>query len=1090
MDRANGEPYTAFSIRFDQDSSADFLEEVSVTMRSPIIRLARLLAEAPTTSYREHEVLHRIRGELDRIGMPHGSDRWGNLFAVYRARGSRGRPVAVTAHTDHPGLIVSSSSGRRAAARWLGGVQARYFKRGTSVRIEDPDGPIRGHVTGKELNDAGRVVRVRLQLEREATAGAIGGWDLTGFALRGKRIHTKSADDLMGCAGVLHLMAELVRKRPRIEVWGVFTRAEEVGLHGAVALAEDGTLPRDAAVVVLETSRELPCGRQGHGPILRVGDRLAVYDPGVSLALREACMDLAKRNRAFRWQRCLMDGGVCEATAFQAFGYPAGGLALALGNYHNMGETRIAEETINADDLVNLGRLLPVAVEKIALQRDPLARTRADFHKKAIPARKLMAATRDMPAPPKPPGRRALAALKGLAVGAALASSSLLATPARSAILEDPFPPTKPGAPIQQSMTPVMARVAEPMEGYDALHYSIRVRIDPNAGTIAGSVEMQIAAIDDLTDIEIHLGATLAADSAECEGTACDLERVEDDRIRVALPAQLRSGDTTRILLSYWGAPGPAYFSGFQFYSSHGQGNDTFPMVSTLSQPDRSRGWWPCKDLLSDKATVRLTIDAPGGFVVAAIGNRIQEEIAGDRILSTWETRYPIAPYLVAFAATDYAAWSDTYEAEDGAQIPLAFFAYPEDSAAARIDYHTAHEALARFESIFGPYPFRNPEVGIEKLGIAQFSWPSGAMEHQTLVSYGAGLVTGDNSNDPILAHEIAHQWFGDAVTPESMEHIWLNEGFATYGEALFAEGRGGIPGYRRWMARIRNPVDFEYRGCLARPTEWFTSTTYRKGAWVLHMLRGILGDERFFDAIRAYYEENLYGSVTTEDFVRTVEEESGEDLRWFFLPWLYGVGRPTLAWDWDAEDAGEDFLVRLLIRQTQEPIDYPMGSPSDDPPDQYAFPLTVRVFGRAAGGAADSLDSVVFVSHRTEVALLDHIPFEPERIVLDPDEWILREIVPGRFDDYRTQILCYPNPASGPVDVLLHAPRSGPTQVAVFDVSGRRVRRLGTIDAVGYHRLHWDGQSDAGVQAAAGIYWLRAEGSWGERSGRIVMVR
>lgn len=1063
-----------------------------MTTRTPIIRLARLLASAPTVTYREHEVLRRIRMEIDRIGLASASDRWGNLYAVYRGARARGRPVAITAHTDHPGLVVSASSGRRAEARWLGGVQARYF-RGGRVRVETPEGPVRGRIEGVEQNEAGRVVRVALRLDREVPAGSVGGWDLVPFEMRGEIIRTKSADDLMGCAAILHLLRELVRRRPALEVWGVFTRAEEEGLYGAAAMADAGILPPATAVVVLETSRVLPCGKQGAGPILRVGDRLSVYDPGVSLAIREACELLAKGDSGFRWQRCLMDGGVCEATAFQAFGYPAGGLALALGNYHNMGARRVEEETIHAADLIHLGQLLPVAAEKIAIQRDPLAQVRANFRRKLMSVRKTLVATRDLPAPPRPPGPRGVPHLKVLAwLAAGLLGAAATAGSTPWLAPDDGAPFAKPGAPaaLTRERIPSPPSEADPMDGYDALHYAIRVRIDPSGGAIEGTVGMEVEAIDDLTQLEVHLGPTLTPQTVTCAGVSCTFERIETDRLRIVLPAEVRTGETTLVQVAYSGTPGPAYFSGFQFYSRHGEEGASFPMVSTLSQPDRARTWWPCKDRMSDKARVRITVDAPGGFVVAANGARLQEEVAGDRVLTTWETQYPTATYLVAFAATDYATWTESYLAEDGGVMPLAFYAYPEDSAAARIDFHTTHEALDRFEALFGPYPFRNPAIGVEKLGVAEFAWSTGAMEHQTLVSYGERFVTGTNSNDPILVHEIAHQWFGDAVTPNSMDDIWLNEGFATYCEALFAEGRGGAAGYRRWMARIRNPVDFEYRGTVVQPEEWFGSTTYRKGAWVLHMLRGILGDERFFAALRAYYERHLYGGVTTAEFIRAIEEESGEDLRWFFVPWLYGTGRPVLAFDWDAEGDAPDVRVRLLLRQTQEPIAYPSGSPMERPPEAYAFPLTVRLYGRDAGGFPDSLDRVVFIPGRTEVVSMEALPFVPESIALDPDAWLLREIEPGRYDALRTRIVGHPNPSSGPVEWFVRAAGGGPTEFAIFDLAGRRVRRMGTVAGSGYHRIFWNGRNDDGSPVAAGVYWLRAEGPAGDRAGRIVITR
>jgi endoglucanase len=365
--------------------------------------LAALLASAPTVSYREHEVFLRIRRELERSGIPYATDRWGNLIARHRPARPKGRPVAFTAHADHPGLIITSCHGRLAEARWLGGVQERFF-RGSAVRVETAEGSVNGHVIAARPGPSGRIAWVRLRLDRTVPPGSIGGWDLEPFRIKGPWIHTKSADDLLGCAAVLSLMKEVGRTLPPFTIYGVFTRAEEEGLLGATALAADRLLPIETAVVVLETNKEIPSGRLGKGPIVRVGDRKSVYTPGVCQALHDAAQEAEKKARGFRFQRALMDGGICEATAFQAFGYESAGLALALGNYHNMGGKGIDEEIVHGDDLWNLSSLLPFATAKLASSRDGLTTLRNRFAS-AFPKSEELARTRAL-APPFSVGRK------------------------------------------------------------------------------------------------------------------------------------------------------------------------------------------------------------------------------------------------------------------------------------------------------------------------------------------------------------------------------------------------------------------------------------------------------------------------------------------------------------------------------------------------------------------------------------------------------------------------------------------------------------------------------------------------------------
>ncbi|MDM7916163.1 MAG: M1 family aminopeptidase, partial [Candidatus Eisenbacteria bacterium] len=904
-------------------------------------------------------------------------------------------------------------------------------------------------------------------------------------------------------------------ERPPVEVWGVFTRAEEEGLLGACILAEEGTLSKETAIVSLETSKELPCGRMGMGPIVRVGDRRSVFDPGISRALQETADALtkdandakgakaAKAAKGFRYQRGLMDGGVCEATAFQAFGYAAGALALPLGNYHNMGaENRIAPEVVHRDDLWNLCRLLAPSAVKIAAASDGLAGLRESLRKKLPEAREELAATRAQDPPPLPRRTRSfrgsrtltlpLALLAALALGSASPSFASPRFPSDAtgdaARVEDPGR-AKPAA--GPSTRPRVARegASDPTDEYDALRYDLSLRIDPEARSLSGAVRLRFLANTEMESVVLDFGPTLVADSAASGGAPCGLSRPDPERIEIALPSPVNPGAEGEVWLRYHGTPGDPYFANFEFFSSHGPEGNAFPTVASLSEPDRAHTFWPCKDRFDDKALVSVTVDLPDEFVVAGNGNRVRSEAGGEgRTLTSWETAYPIAPYLVSIAATDYAHWEEVFRAADGDSLPLLFYAFPEDSAKARVDFAATHEVLRLYETLFGPYPFRRagrPGAATEKLGVAEFSWRSGAMEHQTCISYGYGFVTGDNRFDWTLAHEIAHQWWGDSVTPAALDDIWLNEGFAVYAEALLAESRGGDAGYRAWMHRRRLQVDIEYDGSVVEPDDPFGSTTYDKGAWVLHMLRGVLGRDAFFESLHEYYGQYAYGNASTPDFVRAVEETAGRDLRWFFDPWLYGTGRPILAWDWDASGDAGTKAVRLVVRQTQDPISYPHGAPDSSPPEIFAFPLEVRLFG-----AGDSLSRTIFVGRRSEVFSLASLPFSPDSIALDPDQWILREVLPRGTDLTLNRPSAYPNPSASAVDILFRALPGGPTRVEVFDVAGRRVREVETVTAAGPQIVRWDGEDSRGGAVASGVYFVRVSGPGGAREARVVIAR
>jgi len=331
--------------------------------RRRLLELARRVLDIPTTSFHEHSVLRLLARHAERLGLPTAQDRWGNLHVRYRGA-ARQRTWVLIAHADHPGFVVTRVARRDVRARWFGRVEPHYFK-DAPVRIYPDRGPsVRGHVRTARRGSRGRIAWVGIEADAPVSVGDIGTWDLPSFRLRGDRLSTRAADDLVGCTVLAALLESLARRRSPASVEVIYTRAEEAGLLGSTALARSRTIPRSNPVLVLETSRELPCGRIGGGPVLRVGDRLSAFDPGLARWMQETAVDLQKRHRGLRTQRGLMDGGVCEATPFGASGYRATGLAIPLGNYHNMGSKRIAAEEVDVRDLLGTLRLLEALVTR------------------------------------------------------------------------------------------------------------------------------------------------------------------------------------------------------------------------------------------------------------------------------------------------------------------------------------------------------------------------------------------------------------------------------------------------------------------------------------------------------------------------------------------------------------------------------------------------------------------------------------------------------------------------------------------------------------------------------------------------------
>ena len=348
----------------------------------PIAELMRQIVALPSISFREEHVVAALRRFAEERGLARREVAGGNVLIEYRTgRGSR--PLVLGAHMDHPGFIVQAVRGRRLTLAFRGGLSAAYGK-GERVRIyaggADADGASRGTATitsvqASRAPAAGRLVGASALLDVGASAGLdrAGGvsppapvtagdyalWDVDACRIRGQIVHARQCDDLAGAVAVLATLDRMAASGAPGHVLGLFTRAEEVGLIGAAAVARAHALPEDALVVAVECS-SMAGGRaeQGAGPIIRVGDAQHIFSPRVTMWMTQVARELAAEDSTFRYQRKLMDGGTTEATAYDLMGYETGAACVALGNYHNAGPRgRIAAETVHLGDVEGLARL-------------------------------------------------------------------------------------------------------------------------------------------------------------------------------------------------------------------------------------------------------------------------------------------------------------------------------------------------------------------------------------------------------------------------------------------------------------------------------------------------------------------------------------------------------------------------------------------------------------------------------------------------------------------------------------------------------------------------------------------------------------
>jgi aminopeptidase N len=379
-------------------------------------------------------------------------------------------------------------------------------------------------------------------------------------------------------------------------------------------------------------------------------------------------------------------------------------------------------------------------------------------------------------------------------------------------------------------------------------------------------------------------------------------------KIWIGLGRTRQPGESLRIAVDYGGKPRVAPFPPWQGGFTWAQTAAGAPWIATTCQSEGADLWWPCKDHVSDEPdSMALHIRVPDTLVVASNGRLQRVENHGDGTATHhWLISTPINIYNVALNIAPYRTIEATRTSSAGDEHPVVFYVLPEDYEKGQELFPEILEHLDFFEKYFGPYPFR-----ADKYGVAQT--PHLGMEHQTIIAYGAnfnnGSMTGgrDWGFDALHHHELSHEWWGNLVTNYDWRDMWLHEGFGTYTQALYMEERQGPEGYRSYMNHMRS-----FSNVLAvaprahkNSVEIYRAPIYSKGAWILHTLRFLIGDEPFFRALRrmAYpdpaLEEVTDGSqcrfATTDDFLTICEEESGRPLGWFFDLYLRQPRLPVL---------------------------------------------------------------------------------------------------------------------------------------------------------------------------------------------------
>jgi aminopeptidase N len=522
--------------------------------------------------------------------------------------------------------------------------------------------------------------------------------------------------------------------------------------------------------------------------------------------------------------------------------------------------------------------------------------------------------------------------------------------------------------------------------GFDALHYAVSVTIGAASPVIQGRTRIDVAIReprrDDLWFDFSGLAVTSARIAVGRGEARAATARADDGRIHFVVPPAARVGDTLHVNIVYEGTPDDGLILRDNVHGQRSAFADNWP--------DRARFWFPSIDHPSDKATASFEVRVPAGWEVISNGLRADRLAGGAQPRDgvwRWSEAVPVPTYTMVIGAADFAIANVNPCAKGGNNalhadgcVPISYWVFPADSANGARIFRRADRMVEYYSQRFGPFPY-------EKLAHVQSATRFGGMENVSAIFYSEQAIAQGQLGEETVAHETTHQWFGDAVTEADWSHLWLSEGFATYFGIQFFEQADGEESFQRLLAESRKGyfesevTDLAMVDTAAVPDNnlfsLLNANSYNKGGQVLHMLRGLLGDDAFFAGIRLYFQRHENGTALTRDLERALEETAGTDLRWFFDQWAYRPGYPVfrVAQRWEA--ATSEAVV--TVEQVQK-----AAWPAFRMPIEFEFATSAGPVRRKAEVSG----------RRIEVRFT--LPSRPTGVILDPDGWVLHRVETG----------------------------------------------------------------------------------------------
>lgn len=545
-------------------------------------------------------------------------------------------------------------------------------------------------------------------------------------------------------------------------------------------------------------------------------------------------------------------------------------------------------------------------------------------------------------------------------------------------------------------------------DNIDVTYYNCYWNIDPSQNFISGNVQVNFHLTSSNADtLYFDLSNSLVCDSIVFHQQSVSFLHQNNQLLISALG--ILSNDS--IIIHYHGVPSSSGFGSFKQGTHQGS-----PIIWTLSQPYGASDWWPCKNTLNDKAdSIDLFIDVPSDRVAVSNGILINQQSNGNSKTYHWKHQFPIASYLIAFAVTDYSLIEFNVPF-DTTNTLVQNYVYPEDSVFASTQLLNIIPTMQLFDSLFGVYPFYK-----EKYGQAQFGW-GGGMEHQTI-----SFIT--NFGHELMAHELAHHWFGDKITCNSWEDIWLNEGFATYLSGLTYEY---LYPANYWLqfkkGKINSVTSLKWGSVKCSDTTsvgriFNSRLTYNKGAMILHQLRFVIGDQPFFTALRNYLNDATlaFKNATTTNLKIHFETTSGLNLDEYFNSWYEEEGYPSYKIVWS--QLGNQ--VALNCSQTT----------SDSSVGFFKLPVPIQLVG-------DNKDTMLILENNFNYQNFSfNVSFKVDTIIINPNADIItaQSIALSQKQENISQYYfsIIPNPANDYINLNFNELQNN-FQIQLVDMTGK----------------------------------------------------